>query len=157
MKVDDAVGMLTEELGRYPTPAQVAERIGATTEEVLESLEASHARRTLSLDAPRLNDEESAPTIETIGSSEPGFERVESALASHDADLSEREWKVLRMRFVEELTQQEIGRRLGVSQMQISRISRRALWKLLSAVRGEGAADDPVPVSSQRPRARAAA
>jgi RNA polymerase sigma-B factor len=155
MKVDDAVALLTEELGRYPSAAQVAERIGATTEEVLESLEASHARRTLSLDAPRLADEESAPTIETIADAEPGYERVESALASEDANLSEREWKVLRMRFVDQLTQQEIGRELGVSQMQISRISRRALWKLLSAVRGEGEAGDPVPASSQRPRSRA--
>ncbi len=154
MKVDDAVGLLTEELGRHPTPAQIAERIGATTEEVLESLEASHARRTLSLDAPRLADEESAPTIETIGNRELGYERVESQLASEDAKLDDREWKVLRLRFVEELTQQEIGDMLGVSQMQISRISRRALWKLLGAVRGEGEAGDPVPVSSERPRAR---
>lgn len=154
MKVDDAAATLTEELGRFPTPAQIAERLGVGTEEVLESLEASHARRTLSLDAPRLADEESAPTIETIGSSEGGYDRVESQLASEDADLDEREWKVLRLRFVEQMTQYEIGAQLGVSQMQISRISRRALWKLLNAVRGEDEAGARVPASSARPRAR---
>ena len=53
------------------------------------------------------------------------------------------------MRFVDELTQQEIGQRLGVSQMQISRISRQALWKLLAAVRGEDESG-PVPASSRR-------
>ncbi len=53
------------------------------------------------------------------------------------------------MRFVDELTQQEIGARLGVSQMQISRISRRALWKLLAAVRGEDR-QGPVPASTSR-------
>ena len=96
MKVDDAVALLTEELGRYPTPAQIAERIGATTEEVLESLEASHARRTLSLDAPRIADEESAPTIETVASSEPGYERVEAALASKAAAVAPASQSIVR-------------------------------------------------------------
>ena len=74
-------------------------------------------------------------------------------LASDAAGLDEREWRVLRMRFVEELTQQEIGRRLGVSQMQISRISRRALWKLLAAVRGEAGRPGPGPPSAAGTRA----
>ena len=59
------------------------------------------------------------------------------------------EWTVLRMRFVDDLTQSEIGRRIGVSQMQISRISRRALWRLLQAVRAEDPADE-VPASGKR-------
>ena len=121
---------------------------------MLEALEAGHARRTLSLDAPRRSDEEDAATaVETIGDAEPGYDRVEAGLASDAAGLDEREWQVLRMRFVDELTQQEIGRRLGVSQMQISRISRRALWKLLAAVRGEDR-QGPVPASTSRRRGR---
>ena len=118
---------------------------------MLEALEAGHARRTLSLDAPRRTDDEDAATaVETLGDSEPGYDRVEAELASDAPGLDEREWQVLRMRFVDELTQQEIGRRLGVSQMQISRISRRALWKLLAAVRGEDR-QGPVPPSASRP------
>jgi RNA polymerase sigma-B factor len=60
---------------------------------------------------------------------------VESQLAAHDADLTEREILVLRLRFGRDLNQYEIGQRLGVSQMQISRIMRKALRKLLDAVR----------------------
>jgi len=149
MKVDEATARLTEELGRSPTPAELAERLDVSPEEVLEAIEAGYARRTLSLDAPRLDDEQSAPAVEMIGHRDSGYDRVEAALASRAAGLDEREWQVLRMRFVEELTQREIGNRLGVSQMQISRISRRALWKLLGAVRGEPPADH-VPTSGDR-------
>jgi RNA polymerase sigma-B factor len=155
MRIDEAVSELTEALGRHPTPAQIAERLGVAVEDVLEGLEATHARRTLSLDAPRLSDEQSTPTIETIGSQELGFERVESGFACAEAELTEREWRVLRLRFSESLTQSEIGRELGVSQMQISRISRRALWKLLAAVRGERA-EGPAPPSAERQLADAA-
>jgi RNA polymerase sigma-B factor len=150
MKVDEATARLTEELGRSPTPAELAERLDVSPEEVLEAIEAGYARRTLSLDAPRLDDEQSAPAVELIGGRDSGYDRVEADLASRAAGLDEREWQVLRMRFVDELTQREIGNRLGVSQMQISRISRRALWKLLGAVRGESAADH-VPSSGERP------
>ena len=149
LKVDEATNALTEELGRFPTAAQIADRLGISTEDVLEALEAASARRTMSLDAPRISDDEALPTVETIGRPEAGYEQVEADLVSGDAGLDEREWLVLRLRFVEELTQQEIGRRLGVSQMQISRISRRALWKLLAAVRGEPA-ESAVPASGAR-------
>ncbi|MQA73455.1 MAG: sigma-70 family RNA polymerase sigma factor [Solirubrobacterales bacterium] len=156
MRLDEASSQLTEELGRHPAPAQVAERLALPLAEVLEGLEATHARRTLSLDAPRLGEElQSTPTIEAIGRRELGYERVEAEAACAEAELSEREWRVLRLRFVDSLTQNEIGRELGVSQMQISRINRRALWKLLAAVRGERA-EGAAPPSAGRRVARAA-
>ena len=124
MSVDEATNSLTEELGRVPSAAEIGERLEISTEDVLEALEASHARRTMSLDAPRVAEEEAVPTVETIGSAEGGYERVEADLTAERAGLDDREWEVLRLRFVDELTQREIGRRLGVSQMQISRISR---------------------------------
>ena len=150
MSVDGATNALTEELGRVPSAAEIGERLEISTEDVLEALEASHARRTMSLDAPRIAEEEAVPTVETIGSAEGGYERVEADLTAERAGLDDREWEVLRLRFVDELTQREIGRRLGVSQMQISRISRAALWKLLNAVRG--GEDHPVaaPASARR-------
>ena len=150
MKVDAATSTLTEELGRVPTPTEVAARLGISVEDVLEALEAGHARRTLSLDAPsRVDDEDSLPALESIGDADPGYDRVEAELAADSAGLEEREWQVLRMRFVDELTQQEIGDRLGVSQMQVSRISRRALWKLLNAVRGTAAVGPSPPVRAR--------
>ena len=136
MSVDHAVGQLTEELGRFPTVAQIAARLELSQEQVLEALRAGEARRTLSLDAPRMrDDEESVPTVETVGDEELGYDRVEADEAAVKAGLDERDWLVLRLRFVEQMNQYEIGRQLGVSQMQVSRIMRRALRKLLTAVR----------------------
>jgi RNA polymerase sigma-B factor len=151
MSVDKATAELTEELARMPTAGELAERLEISVEDVLEAIEASHARRTLSLDAPgRTDDEEAGPAVDRLPSREPGYDRVEADLASRSADLDDREWEVLRMRFVDEMTQSEIAERFGVSQMQISRISRRALWKLLSAVRGE---DDDGASPRSAPRA----
>ena len=150
MSVDEATNSLTEELGRVPSAAEIGERLEISTEDVLEALEASHARRTMSLDAPRVAEEDAVPTVETIGSAEGGYERVEADLTAERAGLDDREWEVLRLRFVDELTQREIGRRLGVSQMQISRISRAALWKLLNAVRGGEPHPAAAPASARR-------
>jgi RNA polymerase sigma-B factor len=141
MDVNDAIQKLSDKHGASPTVAQIAERIDASEEEVLEALQADAARRTLSLDVPQSRDDaESAPMLEAIGGTELGYESVESQLAAADADLDDRELLVLRLRFGRDLNQYEIGRRLGVSQMQISRIMRRALRKLLDAVQ-----DDELP------------
>jgi RNA polymerase sigma-B factor len=153
MKLDGATAALTEELGRNPTPRELADRLDLSVEDVLEALEADHARRTLSLDAPRRSDEEeSTPGVETLESVEQGYDRVEAQMAAGNADLDQREWAILRMRFVDNLTQREIAAEFGVSQMQVSRISRRALWKLLTAVNGEEVVE-PVPRSDQQPQA----
>jgi RNA polymerase sigma-B factor len=145
LEVERATDALAEQLGRNPTPAQIADLLGTSIEDVLESLEADHARRTRSLDAPLRGDEDSMPAVETVAEVEPGYDRVEAQLAADEADLDEREWEVLRLRFADGLTQREIGRMLGVSQMQISRISRRALWKLLNSVRGSAESPSQVP------------
>jgi RNA polymerase sigma-B factor len=139
MKVDHAIRELTEEQGRFPTVAQVAQRLDLPQEQVLEALSAGEARRTVSLDAPRVrDDEDSLSTIETVGGHDLGYDRVEAGQAAVEAGLDERDWLVLRLRFVDQMNQYEIGRRLGISQMQVSRIMRRALRKLLVAVRGDG-------------------
>ena len=139
MKIDRAADGLAEELGRHPTPTEIAERLGVRVEDVLEGIEAGHARSTQSLDAASTQDEGSVTLVETLGGTEAGYDRVEAEEAAGRAELDEREWQVLRMRFVDQMTQREIGHELGVSQMKISRISRRALGKLLTAVRGERA------------------
>jgi RNA polymerase sigma-B factor len=137
MQVDDAVAKLTEQNGRFPTVPEIAERMDASEEEVLEALCASEARRTVSLDAPRLRDDgESAPTVETVPTEEMGYDTVEAEMTAQVAGLDEREWLVLKLRFGRGMNQHEIGTQLGVSQMQISRIMRRALRKLLDSVQG---------------------
>ncbi len=139
MAVQEAAQKLAEELGQTPTVGQIAERLELSEEEVSEALQAEEARRTLSLDVPRSReDAESVPMVETVGAAESGYDRVEAQFAAEGAPLTERERTVLRLRFEEDLNQYEIGQRLGVSQMQISRIMRKALRKLLDAVQAEG-------------------
>ena len=141
MDVDEAITELTEREGRFPTVAQIGGRLEISEEEVLEAMRAGEARRTLSLDVPRLRDDgESAPTVEMVGDEELGYDAVEADMAARTAGLDDREWLVLRLKFAAGLNQYEIGGRLGVSQMQISRIMRRALRKLLAAVQGDDSA-----------------
>jgi RNA polymerase sigma-B factor len=136
-EVTEAMGKLGDELGRAPTVSEIAERSELEVEEVLEAMSAGEARRTLSLDMPRTHEEESDPVIETIGGADFSYDAVEAQAAAPEAKLDERELLVLRLRFGAGKTQYEIGRELGVSQMQVSRIMRGALRKLLAAVRGE--------------------
>ncbi len=137
MAVSEAAQALTEEEGQTPTVAQIADRLELSEEQVAEALQAEEARRTLSLDAPRMRTDDQAPLVETVASSEPGYDAVEAQLAAAEAPLDERERTVLRLRFESDLNQYEIGRRIGVSQMQVSRIMRKALRKLLQAVQGD--------------------
>ena len=137
MEVEKATSALTEDLGRSPKVGEIAERLEISEEDVLEALTADAARRTTSLDAPRsTEDGEGGTVIDTVADVEPGYDRVEADIASTTAGLDEREQEVLRLRFGEQLSQSEIGKRFDVSQMQISRIQRRALRKLLDAVQG---------------------
>jgi RNA polymerase sigma-B factor len=76
--------------------------------------------------------------IEVLGTDEKGYEAVEAQFAAKNAALDERERLVLQLRFEKGLSQHEIGDRIGVSQMQVSRIMRRGLRKLLAAVQGVG-------------------
>lgn len=138
MAVSEAAGALSDELGASPTVSQIAERLGWDEDEVSEALQAEEARRTLSLDVPR-SRQESAPMVETLGETEPGYDAVEAQLAAEGAPLEERERRVLQLRFERDLNQYEIGNLLGISQMQVSRIMRRALRKLLAAVQAQPA------------------
>jgi RNA polymerase sigma-B factor len=138
MAVQEAVRKLSDELGRSPTVGQIAQCLKLSEEEVCEALQADEARRTLSFDIPRDRDDaESVPMVETVGTHESGYEAAESRLAAERATLDDRERRVLWLRYEEGLTQHEIGSLLGVSQMQVSRIMRAALRKLLAAVQGQ--------------------
>ena len=143
MLVQSAIRKLSDELGRSPSVRQIAQYVELSDEEVSEALQADEARRTVSLDAPRDRHEaESVPIVETLEAHESGYEAIEARLAAEAAALDDREWRVLHLRFQQDLTQYEIGDLLGVSQMQVSRIMRGALRKLLAAVQG-GSGESP--------------
>ncbi len=138
LKVDKVVTDLSREQHRAPTVGEIAAVVEASEETVLEAMEAAAAYRATSLQTPRGSDDEAGDTLgDAMGTEEDGF-----GLAEHRATLgrllgtvTEREREVLRLRFEEDLTQAEIGERIGVSQMQVSRIIRQALSRLRSAAR----------------------
>ena len=125
---------LTNDLGRNPTARELAAQVGCTPEELLDASEAAHARSSDSFDRPATTQEGDAATLgERLGDEDPGFEAAEAS-ATLDRllnTLSERDQLVLRLRFREDLTQTEIGRRIGCSQMHVSRIQRAALAQLV--------------------------
>lgn len=134
--VEDAIGKLSNLLEHSPTVTDLANYIGIREDEVLEAFAAGDARRTVSLDRPPVSGDGSEPAIaERIGGEDPAFELVEdrSALQAGIGNLSELEREVLRLRFVEDLTQSRIAERVGYSQMHVSRIIRRALVRLREA------------------------
>jgi RNA polymerase sigma-B factor len=137
MRIAEVTQDIRGETHRPPTISEVAERCNLEVSEVVEAMQADRARRTTSLDLPSTKGEDdSAPMIETLGSEETGYERAESEMASKVAELRPKERQALHLRFHEGLTQREIGEEIGVSQMQVSRLLRSSLGKLLVAVRG---------------------
>jgi RNA polymerase sigma-B factor len=140
VRVDKTADEMARELGRAPTPAQLAERTGITVEQVLEAREASAAYRAVSLDRPRTEeDDEGESYADAVGVEDPGFRVAEDAATIERLMrvLSDREREVLRLRFEEDLTQSEIGERVGVSQMHVSRLIRQSVARLREA------ADEP--------------
>jgi RNA polymerase sigma-B factor len=133
LRVDQTVTRLSLGRRRSPSVGDVARAVETSEEQVLEALEAMGAYRASSLDVPRsAREEESESVAETIGSTDQGYDRAEerATLEPLMAGITERERTVLRLRFSEDLTQAEIGERIGVSQMQVSRLIRQALSRL---------------------------
>ena len=136
VRVDRVSDELSREVGRAPSVAEIAERIGTTSEQVLEAREAAAAYRAVSLDRPRDEDDESdGGMADSFGIEDPGFGVAEDSATVERLMrvLSEREREVLRLRFSEDLTQSEIGARVGVSQMHVSRLIRQAVAQLREA------------------------
>jgi RNA polymerase sigma-B factor len=131
LRVERVADELERELGRPPTVAQIAERMGTTAEHVLEAREAALAHRAVALDPLTAGDDE-AVLVETIGVVEQGFGRVEEALTVERllSTVGDLESRILILRFEQDLTQREIGERVGISQMQVSRILRHVLGEL---------------------------
>jgi RNA polymerase sigma-B factor len=130
--VDRAARELETELGRKPTVVQLAERLAVSDEDVLEALHAAHGRRATSLDALVTQDGDATSLGDTIGTHDEGFRRAEQRAEFErlTAILPRRERRIVALRFQEDLTQEQIGRLIGLSQMQISRILRQAIIKL---------------------------
>ena len=143
-QVRPAIETLSQRLGRMPTAREIAAELDLEIGEVTQAIMASNAYQTNSLDATsNSSDEHTRPSIaDTLGHEEPSYRLLEDALAVRPllAALPERERQVLVWRFFENRTQAEIADRLGVSQMQVSRILTRTLKKLREQALAEPAA-----------------
>jgi len=107
----------------------------------LEALLAEGARDPASLEAPRHDQEEASSLGETVGHSDEGFDLVEdrSAVIGALRTLPARERRIIELRFGSEMTQSEIARHVGVSQMQVSRLMRRAIGRMRIVAAGDDA------------------
>jgi RNA polymerase sigma-B factor len=132
LRVNRVAGQLEREHGRPPTTDEIAERAEATTEEVLDGWQALRAQRGVPLDAPAVDDDDPTPHGKAIPATEHGFRRVEDAVVIERlmTELDQRDREVLRLRYWDGLTQAAIGERVGLSQMQVSRLIRRAIAQL---------------------------
>jgi RNA polymerase sigma-B factor len=130
-----AVDVLTAELGRAPSLPELSDRLGVQTEELVNALDASEAYRTASLDHPLASEgtDSGACLGEMIGGDDPGYELAvdREVLRGLVDELGERDRRILLMRYFRGMTQTEIGERLGISQMQVSRL----IAKILSSLR----------------------
>ena len=146
LRVNAVLPVLSQELGRSPTIGEVAARAEASTEEVLDAMEAVQAYSTSPLEAS-IGDDGTAP-IDVLGEEDPSLEILErwTSVAPAVQGLSERERRVLHLRFFRGLTQSEIAERIGVSQMHVSRI----LSQTLRTLREEVGGDDTIPEDEPR-------
>jgi RNA polymerase sigma-B factor len=133
VKVEEAQQQLSARTGHAPTVTELAEYLEFSIEEVIEALETSRAHHASSLDAPYDDgDGESGSVVDAFGAEDPDLRFADERVTVGEAarHLSDREREVLALRFVHDLTQTEIADRIGVSQMQVSRILRRSIAQL---------------------------
>ena len=133
VKVEEATQRLSTHSGHAPTVSELAQFLEIEIGDVLDALETARAHHASSLDAPHDDGEgESGSLVDSFGAEDPSLLLADDRVTVDEASrlLTAREREVLRLRFVEDLTQTQIANRVGVSQMQISRILRRAVARL---------------------------
>ncbi len=132
LQLATATDKLSARLGHSPSIAELAEEIGATQEQTLDALEAYHGRHATPLE--RGGDDEDGPPspATTIGAEDARLEQAEymTVIARGVDALSDDDRRLLHLRFEEDLTQSEIARRIGTSQMQVSRLLRAAIERI---------------------------
>ena len=136
LELRSASGELTHDLGRMPTDAELAERVGVTVSDVAEARRADLAFRASSLDSPAAAEDGSVTVGELIGADDPQLDHVldMQAVWTHWGDLPDRLQQILLMRFYGNMTQAEIGAQLNISQMHVSRLLADALGYLRERV-----------------------
>jgi RNA polymerase sigma-B factor len=133
LQVNAAIDHMSERRGQSPSPGEVAAAVRLPVEQVLEAIAAGAAYTTASLESPRHSNDGEAQSIgDVMGEEDPRFELIDdrASIGRGLRALPRRERSILYLRFVEGLTQSEIGDRLGISQMHVSRLIVRAIQRV---------------------------
>lgn len=142
-KIKTVVDDLTNQHQRSPKIPEIAEHLGVSEEEVLEAMEMGKSYQAVSVDRTidTGSDGSSVTILDTIGAHEEGFQRVDQKLLLESVlhVLSEREIEILRCTFIDNKSQKETGDYLGISQMHVSRLQKKAIQKLRQALSKDGA------------------
>ncbi len=141
-RVNPAVSELHQELGRSPTIAEVASRVGFSSEKVIEAMEAGAAFRTLSLDAPTNGDQGSSVGMHASLPASDADAAFDDVIAKQTVQrllplLSRRSRQIVELRFYEERSQTEIAEIMGMSQMHVSRLLQQAFDQLSKLLSGQ--------------------
>jgi RNA polymerase sigma-B factor len=138
LEMRSAAEVLTHRLGRDPTDAELAQHLGVSESELLEARRADVVFHVYSLDAPLSEREDSSELADVLGAEDAEVEHTldMEAVTAHWGELPTREQRILLLRFYGNLTQAEIGERLGISQMHVSRLLARALSYLRARLSG---------------------
>jgi RNA polymerase sigma-B factor len=145
LELRKATEELTQQLGRSPEEAELAERLGVSRDDMQEARQADLVFSTYSLDAPMSDRDDPALLADMLGDDDPDVAHTidMEAVNKHWDELPEREQRILVMRFYGNLTQTEIGERLGISQMHVSRLLARALGHLKSRLLDSAETETP--------------
>ena len=139
-KITQATDELTRELQRSPTTQEVAERLGVSVDEVLEAMESSSAYSTVPLEAGSGDAEDAPAVIDHFGTEDEQLGVADDRMVLEESikDFSPMERQIIDMRFHDGLTQVEIASRLGISQVQVSRLLRKTLRKIGEKIDPDG-------------------
>jgi RNA polymerase sigma-B factor len=134
-----ATRQLTQDLGRLPTETELSRQLGVSRNDLRDAQRADIASRPSSLDAPLADQPATATLADVLGEEDRRVEHMlgMQAVASHWGELPQREQQILLMRFHDNMTQAQIGQKLGISQMHVSRLISRALGYLRQRVLGQ--------------------
>jgi RNA polymerase sigma-B factor len=145
VKIERIANEMTGTLGRAPTVEELAQRTETSIEDVLDALEASACHHTSSLHTPLRRGESTTTIADSIGANDPRIDSIEAtaSIAAAAQRLRARDRQVVALRFEYDCTQTEIAQLLGISQMQVSRMLRRALTQLQSSLEPDSPARKP--------------
>ena len=139
-KVTQATEDLTRELNRTPTVAEISESLDASIDEVLEAMESSSAYSSVPLEGGGMGEDDAPSVIDRFATEDAELAGTDDRIVIADAiaDFTPREQEAIRMRFVDGMTQVEIAEKLGISQVQVSRLLRKALKAIQGKIDPDG-------------------